>query len=292
MAMRDSKKEKDFMILAFTFFLWGSSYVASKLIAEDIPPTLLAPLRCMVAVVPLFLMARKHLNIKVERKDIKWFCLVGFLGHFVNINLIQWGIELAGASMASLISALTPVSVTILASVILKEKITPVKYVCIALALAGTVIITGGAESRGEMAGVLIMLFSIICWGLASVFMRRLTMKYPAILVTFFSMSFSLLLYIPEGILTAVTQPVHISFREIAVIVYIGVFSTGLAQFTWTRSLSRIQAGTCSLLYPLQPMFSALLGFIILGEKFHYTFFIGMLLIAADIVLCTREVYK
>ena len=55
---------------------------------------------------------------------------------------------MTGASMAALINALTPVSVTILAAIVLKEKITPITLVCLALALAGAAIITTGAGIR------------------------------------------------------------------------------------------------------------------------------------------------
>ncbi len=287
--MERTSKGQAFGLLFATFFIWGSVYVGGKFIAQDLPPALVACLRCTTAMVPLLLMARKHLGIKIDRGDWKYFFLVGSLGYFLTIFLIQLGISLTGAAMASLINALTPVSVTILAAFLLKERITPVKLACLALALAGTIVITSGADNQSEITGMIVILVSVVAWGVASVYMRRLTAKYPAVLVTTYSMAISLIFHIPAGIYSAAVQPTVFSVRAALVVLYLGFFGSGLAQFTWTKCLSLLPASTCSLFYPLQPAFSALLGAVILGETFTPSFFIGLLLISLDVALSTWE---
>lgn len=287
--MESTQRGKAFGLLFLTFFLWGSIYVGGKLISEDIPPALVACLRCTTSMVPLLLMARMYLHTKIDREDWKYFALVGALGYFLTTFLVQLGISLTGAAMASLINALTPVSVTILAALLLKERITPVKLLCLALALAGTAIITRGADSQGEVAGMAAVLVAVVAFGAASVFMRRLTAKYPAILVTTYSMAIGLIFHIPAGIAAAVSQPPVVSLKAVLAILYLGLFGSGLAQFTWTKSLSLLPASTCSLFYPLQPTFSALLGAVILKERFNAAFFAGLLLISLDVALSTWE---
>lgn len=285
-----SVNKKAYGLLFLTFFLWGSVYVAGKLIADQIPPGLLGCLRCSLGMIPLSLMSRKHWgNVKIDRSDWKWFLLVGLTGYFLTIALIQLGISLTGAAMASLINALTPVSVTVMAAVFLKEQITPVKVVCLILALSGTVVITGGAGSQGEMTGILVVLISVATWGTASVFMRRLTTKYPAVLVTTLGTAFSLIFHIPMGIYTIATQPVDITPLSAVVVLYLAWIGSGLGQYSWTRSLALLPASTCSLFYPLQAAFSAVLGALILGERFGLTFFVGLFLISLDVVLNTWE---
>ena len=178
------KKSRAFLLLFVTFFFWGSVYVGGKLISDDVPAPLLGCLRCFVASFPLMLMARKHFGVKIDRADWKYFAGVGVMGYFLTIFLIQLGISLTGASMASLVNSVTPVGVTIFAALHLKEKITPTKVLCLVLALVGTFVITTGATGQGEMAGILVVLAAVVTWSVASVFMRQLTAKYPPILVT------------------------------------------------------------------------------------------------------------
>ena len=99
-------------------------------------------------------MARKHFGVKIDRADWKYFAGVGVMGYFLTIFLIQLGISLTGASMASLVNSVTPVGVTIFAALHLKEKITPTKVLCLVLALVGTFVITTGA-TVSECARVL-----------------------------------------------------------------------------------------------------------------------------------------
>ena len=137
-----------------------------------------------------------------------------------------------------------------------------------------------------------IALVSVIFWGFASVYMRRLTAKYPPVLVTTVGMAISLIGHLPVGLFTAATQDALIDGRVVLVVLYLGFFGSGVAQFTWVKSLSLLPASTCSLFYPLQPVFAAVLGALILGERFTPAFFLGLALISADVALSTWETKK
>lgn len=285
----EDKKKRAFGLLFITFFMWGSVYVGAKLISGNVPSTLLACLRSCVGACCVLLMARRYKGVVIEKRDMWTLFLIAFLGYYATVNLVQFGIAMTGASIAALINALTPVSVTVFAAVLLKERITVIKFICLILALAGTVVITGGAQSRGEMMGAVAVLISVVTWGLSSVFVRKLTEKYPPVLVTAYGLCISLLFHIPTGIFTCVTQPVELNITGIIVILYLGMAGTGLSQYTWVKSLSILPASTCSLFYPMQAMFSALLGALILHESFTPGFFIGLALICADVALNTFE---
>mgnify|MGYP002508221028 CR=1 FL=1 len=105
---------------------------------------------------------------------------------------------------------------------------------------AGAVVITQGAGSQGEVLGIAVVLLSVVAWGFASVFMRRLTAKYPAVLVTTYGMAISLLFHIPAGIFSAVTQPVNVSPKVVLTILYLGFFGSGFAQFKFGNRLEVI----------------------------------------------------
>lgn len=245
------KKSRAFLLLFVTFFFWGSVYVGGKLISDDVPAPLLGCLRCFVASFPLMLMARKHFGVKIDRADWKYFAGVGVMGYFLTIFLIQLGISLTGASMASLVNSVTPVGVTIFAALHLKEKITPTKVLCLVLALVGTFVITTGATGQGEMAGILVVLAAVVTWSVASVFMRQLTAKYPPILVTAYGMVISLIFHIPTGVAAAVQAGgTGLSSANILVVLYLGLVGSGLAQYTWTASLAELPA---QHLLPLLP---------------------------------------
>ena len=271
--------------LILTFFMWGSVYVAGKLGSARMSPFLLAPLRCAIAAPMLLFLARNHLRRKIDRSDWKYFAVTGVLGYYATIVLVQLGIHLTGASTAALVNSLNPVVIMLFAALWLREKITPIKLLCLALAMAGTLIVAGDASGSRELAGIFATLLATAAWGMAAVCVKKLTAKYPAILVTAYGMTLSLILHIPTGIIAALIQPPEVDFGGVLTVLYLGLVGSGLSQITWAVALSQFPAGTCSLFYPLQPVFSAILASVILKERFSPAFFIGLAFVAADVAL-------
>src|SRR5699024_12635819 len=64
---------------------------------------------------------------------------------------------------------------------------------------------------------------------------------------------------------------------------------TGLAQLLWNRSLAFLNAGTCSMFYPLQPVTSTLFGVLFLGEKLTVSFLLGGAIIICGILISRSE---
>jgi drug/metabolite transporter (DMT)-like permease len=64
---------------------------------------------------------------------------------------------------------------------------------------------------------------------------------------------------------------------------------TALAHLLWSKCLSRLEAGTCSLFYPIQPLVSTGLGALWLRERFHTSFFVGGFLILVGVVVSLAE---
>ena len=195
--------------------------------------------------------------------------------------------------MASLVNSVTPVGVTIFAALHLKEKDYPHQGAVSGAGTGGHLRHHHRRHRPGEMAGILVVLAAVVTWSVASVFMRQLTAKYPPILVTAYGMVISLIFHIPTGVAAAVQAGgTGLSSANILVVLYLGLVGSGLAQYTWTASLAELPASTCSLFYPLQPMFSALLGILLLNETFTPSFLVGLVLISADVILSTLETRK
>lgn len=283
-----SKSAVAYFYLFTAFFCWGSMYVVNRYVMTTLPVTIVTCLRVAVALLALLVMARKTLREKIDRRDRLSFLLLGALGYYFTVLMNSLSTYLAGASMASLINSLTPVCVTIIAALVLKERITPVRILCLALALAGTYIVSTNAETSGQILGIVAALAGVVSWGYASTLMRRLAQKYKPLLVTTYGMAVGLALHIPTAAVRLATMDVatlQFSWQAALAILYMGVVSTALGQSLWTRSLALLEAGVCSLFYPMQPFFSVVLGMMFLGERPGVRFFLGSALIAADVII-------
>lgn len=279
-------------LLVLTFFVWGSIYVASKYAMGSLPPVAIAGGRYAIAAVALLPFYLKS-GQRVEKEDIKYFFLIGGVGYFASMTANALGIKLAGASTASLINSLNPVAISAMAAWILREKIQPKTIVCLGLSVAGALIITWGTAAGGEL-GIVFSSLSVLLWAVASVIMRRLGGKYNAVTVTFLSALVSLVFYIPAGAADIIMNRDWISLAPgaVAAVVYMGLFGTGLGGALWAKCLSMLEAGTCSLFYPLQVIFSAILGALFLQEQFTLAFFAGAVCICCSILMQCLPVEK
>lgn len=164
-----------------------------------------------------------------------------------------------------------------------------IRSVMLGTLAGGTSTIHNPLDSKDGLAALNTarMLGAVTTWGFASVYLRKLTAKYPPVLVTAYGLCISLLFHIPTGIASFAAQGAVFTPFNILVVLYLGIAGTGISQYTWSKSLSILPASTCSLFYPLQAMFSALLGAMILKEHFHSSFFLGFTLICMDVALNT-----
>lgn len=265
---------------------WGSNYVVSKFVLGRIPPFTLLFLRYVVAAVILLMVLMKDRRVKIERKDYKYIFFIGFVGYFLGVGSQLLGTQLSNASLASLINAMNPIFIILFAMPILKEKITVNKVISIIAAVFGTYIIIGGVNNGGMVIGIIICIFATLTWAFMSVVSKRVTQKYNALTVTTYSIIISICFTLPASLVELVRTPNVRLFEPTIIwsVLYMGSICTALAYVLWNKSLSMMEAGICSLFYPVQPMVSVLLGWMLLGEQMNASFFAGAILIIGGVI--------
>lgn len=281
-----ASKKLTYLYLIITFCAWGSLYVVSKFVLGKVPVFTVSFLRYMIAGTVLFFVLKKKKVKKIERQDYKYVILIGFLGYFLSSVAQFIGTKLSNASIASLINSMNPITIMVFAAIILKEKLTIKKAVCISLAFLGVYIIIGGVNGTGQVLGILISIFSVISWSFVSVIVRRITKKYDALQITTYGILIAFGCTLPFSICEFITIPnIQFDWMVILSLFYMGIVCTALAHVFWNISLSMIEAGTCSLFYPVQPMVAVMLGWMFLGENISKNFVFGSILIIGGVLL-------
>lgn len=278
-------KKKGFAYLILTFVLWGSLYVVSKFVLGKMPTFTISFLRFTLAFFALSFMCRGK-KIKIEKKDYKYIALVGVAGYFVAVGAQLLGTKFAGASLASLLNSMNPITMTLFAAILLGEKLNWKKIGGIILALIGVYAIIGAGSGNISIPGVLLSVFSVLLWSLVAVFTRKVTQKYDSLQVTRLGAGIAAICYLPvcAGELIG-GQSIQMDWTCVVSLLYMGIICTGIAYFLWNKSLSIIEAGTCSAFYPIQPLVSTILGVLFLKETVGLNFFVGAAFIVIGVLL-------
>ena len=237
-----------YLLLALTTALWGSLYTANKVLLEAVPSFTLLCLRYLLsaAVMTVFQCFRKPAPQGMPRRirggDWKYVILFGLGGYVLSIGLQQYGTKLAGASLASLINCMNPIVICFFAVLLLHERMTAKKVVCIASAVLGAVCIVGGDAGGGHILGIALSFGSVLTWSLISVFMRSFTQKYDALTVTTCGIYVAAIATIPLMVHELATTP-GVDFlhpKYILVLLYVAVCCTAVPHSLWNLSLIHI----------------------------------------------------
>ncbi len=282
-----TSRNKAYIYLMLALTSWGSLYAAGKYVLETVPSFTLLFLRYFIAIIILLTVYRKYPKAIIERKDYKYIFSIGFIGYFLAIGLQLLGTHYCNASMASLITSMNPAMIILLAALILHEKITLHKGFAIGITLIGTVIIIGNLGTGNTVIGVIFSFVSMVAWSFTSVLVRLSCQKYDSITVTIYSMIIGLIFSIPASIIELRYTPVHIADLTPSIIiwiVYIGIVCTAGGLLFWNKALELVDAATCSLFFPIQPLTSAFLGVLILSEVLSLNFIAGSILIIIGIL--------
>ena len=285
--MKTSKTAAAYIALVLSCVLWGTVYISNRYALTAVTPAELAFIRFFVSAAILFpaLKARKE-PVGFRKEDTKYFVRIAVFGYFLSIELIMLSTKYAGASLSSLINSMSPILITVFAVLILKEKMTAAKILCLIVSLTGVVIVSGGVHDGGTAFGVILCLCSILTWSLAAITTRRIAARYDAIHITTTGILLSLLLHIPVAGVSMIRNGIP-SLTPLIVfcLLYSGSVGTALPHFLWNYGLEHLPASTCTMFYPLMPLTSALLGAPLLGEKLGAGFYIGGAMITSALII-------
>jgi len=276
--------KKHLIPLFGTFLCWGSLYIVSKIALKTIPPVTLLALRYLVAIPALYMILKLRGTLgRMAPADMKTVFAIGFIGYFLSFCLQMLGINRLTGSISSLLGAMNPIFIPILASFFLKEKLTRAKVLCVAISMVGVVTIVG-VNGTVDVLGAAFMLLSVFLWSSASVIIRRVSGKYDPMQVAMMGMVFALPFTGAWAIAELQTAAFSLPLQSILAVLFMGLVGTATAHTLWNTSLSLMDASFCSMFYPMQPLVSAVLGVVILGEQITANFIIGGLIICCGIV--------
>ncbi len=270
--------------LSAAFVLWGSQYVISKIALRTVPPVTLLALRYLVSVPALFIVLRlRHALTPIKKGDWPILFAIGFTGYFASFCLQMLGINRLTGSVSSLLGAMNPIFIPILAAFFLHERITPAKIACVALSMAGVVVIVG-VDGTVDASGALLMLASVFLWSTASIIIRRVSGRYDPMQIALIAILCALPFTGGWSLIELQSAPCSFTLESVLAVLYMGVLGTAVTHSLWNYSLRVMDASFCSMFYPMQPLVSSILGVLFLHEAVTPGFVIGALMICCGIV--------
>lgn len=160
-----------------------------------------------------------------------------------------------------------PIFTTILAVIILKEKLGKIGWIGLGIGFTGiSMIALGTGNSAFSISpGVILVLIAAISTAIFFVYQKPLFNKYsPIELTAYFTWAGMIpLLFFAPGLIDEIQ---HATLEANISAIYIGIFPTAIAYLTWAMALSLSKASSVSSTLYLEPVISIITAWLWLKE--------------------------
>jgi len=260
--------------LVCAMILWASSLVALKIAFQVYHPMQVIFGRMLVASLCFIIFIPSFRRIQWRRRDFKYLLIMAICEPCLYFIFEAKAIARTTASQAGMITAILPLLVAILAWTFLKEKISRQTLLGFFIAIAGAFWLSLSSEIS-EMApnpslGNFYEFLAMICAAGYTVSLKHLTSNYPPLFLTAFQAFLGSLFFFPFLLSPEVGFPNQWATVPALSILYLGTFITLGAYGLYNFSISKIPANQAAAYVNLIPVFSVLLGMIVLGDSLSF----------------------
>ncbi len=283
--------------LLLTAVFWGGTFIAGRVVAQNIGPFCAAFLRFAIASVFLLVFAWKlEDNIPMLRKhQILPIILLGMTGIFSYNFFFFKGLKLIEAGRASIIIANNPIFIALFSAYFFKEKLTPLKVAGILISVTGAIVVI----TRGHVLEIFegnigfgeLYIFGCVASLVTYTLIGKVVMKdlSPLLSVTYSVIVGTAALFLPAYFEGLTQDFIHYSALEWFSLFFLGFFGT-VVGFTWYyQGINRIGPMKAGLFINFVPMSAIVLSFFILGEPVTLSLLIGVIFVSTGVYLTNRK---
>ena len=280
--------------LVLSMMIWASSFVALKLAFRAYDPMVVILGRmvvasvCFAAFVPRFRPAQPFL-----RKDWRPLLFMAFCEPCLYFSFEARALELTTASQAGMISAMLPLLVAVGARLVLSETLTARTLMGFGVAILGACWLSVAGEPSAEaphpLLGNVLEFMAMVCATGYIISLKRLTARYNPFFLTAVQAFVGALFFFPFLLLPSTMLPERFDPVPAAAVFYLGAAVTLGAYGLYNYGVSRIPVSRTSVFFNLIPVFTVLLGNVVLNEQFSAVQYFASGLVLSGIYLSQRE---
>lgn len=268
----------------------GCSLSAILVRFSDAPSTVLAFYRMFFSAVLLLPALLKGSVSEYKKLSKKQILLCGLSGLFLGLHFTFYFESLKHTSISSSV-VLVDTEVFFVAiggMLVLKEKLSGLNWLCIAITFVGSVVVALGDLAGGNIKGDLIALLGAACVGIYTLIGRKMreTMSTTAYtwIVYFVASVVVLICSLSTG-----SPIVPVSGKNLLIGLGLAVFCTLLGHSIFSWGLKYEKAAFVSTAKLLEPVFASLIGIVIFAEMPSLTTILGGIMIILGIVFLCKD---
>jgi len=281
--------------LAFglVYLLWGSTYLAIRIVVEHIPPAMMGASRYLLAGLPMLgWCALRGRRIALTRSDFWRVLAIGVLLLTGGNVVLAWAEQYVPSGLAALIVAIVPIWVAVIESILPRgERLAGRGLAGLALGLAGLGVLmwprllAGGAAGHMQVLGALGLVFCSLSWAAGSILSRRSQLRIDTFVATAWEMTLAGVVNL--GLVLALGDHHRVVWtgRGVAAIFYLVIFGSWIGFTAYIWLLEHVPTSKVATYAYVNPVVAVFLGWLVLHESVDVYIAAGSTVIIAGVAL-------
>ena len=275
-------------MLIASMAIWGSLGLFRR--AIPLPSSVLAFVRGVAGSLFLILFVKAkggRVNAGMTRKQIAWFGTAGAIMAFNWILLFE-AYNYTSVAVATLCYYMMPVFVTLASALLFGEKLTARKLLCVAVCVAGMLLVTGVAEgdapTGSEIRGIVMGLAAAVLYSTV-VLMNKKMPGMDAYEKTIVQLCGAAVIMVPYILVTEDVTALSLDGRGALMLFIVAAVHTGIAYALYFGCMDDLKAQTVAIFSYVDPIVAVLLSAFVLGEPLSALGVLGVVLVLGAAVV-------
>lgn len=225
-------------------------------------------------------------SFKLTHKQIPLMIIQGLLFALSSVGLFM-AYNYMDVGLASTMLFVEPVIIALILWIFYRQRVSFTTIIAIVMALIGVVCIANpGAGSNVTDTGVLLVMFSALCYSTYMVLINKASLQHlSGTTLTFYSLLFGIPVFIIQLDGLAQLQGLPLNVLGVSCIVGISVFPTIVSILTVAIAVQLVGSVPVSILGALEPVTGVLVGTLIFGETLTIKASVGIILILTSVFI-------
>jgi drug/metabolite transporter (DMT)-like permease len=274
--------------LATIYVVWGSTYLAIRVMVETIPPLLGAGVRFLLAgALMLALLALAGRAIRPTRHQLAGAALVGLL--LPGANAV---VSLAEVDVPSNLAALLIASVPLILIVLRRatgDRVAPASYAGVVIGFGGValLLLSGQRPDGATLVGMLLLILAAGMWASGSLAGSRIDLPRDVLVSTAWQMLLGGIAITAAGLAAGETVG-HVSGDSAWGFAFLVLIGSMVAYTAYAWLLRNVRVSKVATYAYVNPAVAIILGWLILDETITALTLIGAAVIIASVALVVR----
>lgn len=290
----DKQKMTGHLLALFSMIVWGTTYIASKMLLEFLQPTQLLALRFFVAYVVSWCCAPRWYPFTSWREELGFISLAffGIVGYYYLENV---GLLHTSASNVSIIISAAPMFTALAAHLVLPdEKMTRATVLGFVVAMAGVVLVVGNGALVLKMSpkGDFLALGAAMIWAVYSVQLKGHASRMDQFILTRRMLFYALCMVLPilagSGQLSLPWEKL-LRPMPILCLAELAILGSCLCYVAWNHAVTRLGVVKTNNYIYIGPFITMITAALTIGEPVSLAGVVGTACIIVGVVLAGRQ---